>query len=139
LAAVYMLTVVQKVFFGPLNNAKNKGLSDINVREVVAVTPMLAMIFVIGFFPKIFLEPMAPTVEAILDRFVEHRRGFTDAEAGREAHFLGRRGGPLDAGYPKDPRAAVAAPDPGAALPDAEAKAEPAAPGAQDAQKEGAQ
>jgi NADH-quinone oxidoreductase subunit M len=144
LAAVYMLTVVQKVFFGPLSNPKNKGLEDINVREVVAVTPMLAMIFVIGFFPKIFLDPMVPTVEAILDRFVEHRRSFTDSEAGRESYFLGRRGGPLDAGYPKDPRAALAAAEPEGAAPgaeakNAEAKAEPADPGAQNARKEGAQ
>ncbi len=132
LAAVYMLTVVQKMFFGPLSNPKNKGLSDINVREVIAVTPMLAMIFVIGLFPKIFLDPMGPTVDAILDRFVEHRTEFAQSEAGREARFLGRRGGPLDIGYPEDPAKADADP-----APDAQAQLD--ANQDQGAQKEGAQ
>src|SRR5690606_27115660 len=40
LAAVYMLSVVQKMFFGPLKNPKNEGLPDMNVREVIAVSPM---------------------------------------------------------------------------------------------------
>ncbi len=133
LAAVYMLSVVQKMFFGPLNNPKNKGLADINVRELVAVTPMIAMIFVIGFFPKVFLEPMKPTVDTILDRFVEHRSAFAQSEAGREAHFLGRRGGPLDAGYPEDPKLKKEA--------EAElaAQAKLDAPHEDGAQKEGAQ
>ena len=33
LAAVYMLYVVQKMFFGPLSNPKNKGLPDLTPRE----------------------------------------------------------------------------------------------------------
>lgn len=122
LAAVYMLTVVQKMFFGPLNNPKNKGLSDISVREVIAVTPMLAMIFVIGFFPKIFLDPMAPTVDRVLDRFTEHRAAFAQAEQGRPAHFMGRRGGPVEAGYPEDPKAKLNEPTD----PEAQAKLKPA-------------
>src|SRR5438034_11062566 len=33
LAAVYMLHVVQKMFFGPIDNHKNETLSDVNTRE----------------------------------------------------------------------------------------------------------
>lgn len=62
LAAVYMLSVVQKVFFGPLKNAKNKGLSDLTVREGVALTPLVIMIFVIGLFPQAFLERSSQAV-----------------------------------------------------------------------------
>jgi NADH-quinone oxidoreductase subunit M len=56
LGALYMLGAVQKMFFGPLSKAENKSLSDINRRELLAVAPLIAMIFVIGFFPNIFLS-----------------------------------------------------------------------------------
>lgn len=55
LGAVYMLGVVQKIFFGPITKKENERLTDINGRELVAVAPLILMIFVIGFFPKIFL------------------------------------------------------------------------------------
>jgi NADH-quinone oxidoreductase subunit M len=56
LGAVYMLMVVQKMFFGPLTKAENKGLPDVNARELVALSPLAMMIFVIGLFPNIFLS-----------------------------------------------------------------------------------
>ncbi|MDI1449688.1 NADH-quinone oxidoreductase subunit M [Polyangium sp. 6x1] len=62
LAAVYMLYVVQKMFFGPLTNPKNKHLSDLTVRESLALAPLVLMIFVIGFFPSIFLDRMKESV-----------------------------------------------------------------------------
>jgi NADH-quinone oxidoreductase subunit M len=55
LGAVYMLMVVQKMFFGPVTRKENGLLQDINARELVAVAPLAMMIFVIGFFPNIFL------------------------------------------------------------------------------------
>lgn len=113
LAAVYMLTVVQKMFFGPLSNPKNQHLPDMNVREVGAVAPLLAMIFIIGLFPKIFLDPMTPTVQVVLDRFQEHRQAFMDTEQGAPSRLLSRRGGPFERGYPMaplaEPQGAVAA------------------------------
>jgi NADH-quinone oxidoreductase subunit M len=63
LAAVYMLSVVQKMFFGPLTNPKNKGLNDLTRRETLALAPLVAMIFVIGLFPSIFLDRMKDSVE----------------------------------------------------------------------------
>jgi len=141
LAAVYMLGVVQKMFFGPLSNDKNKHLSDINVREVMAISPLIAMIFVIGFFPNVFLEPMQETVEATLDRYREQRVEFTEQEGGAVARLTSRRGGPLEVGYPEDPNAPkVAAAKPGApadegaaAAPAAEEEARPARPRPSDA------
>lgn len=105
LAAVYMLGVVQKMFFGPLTNEKNRHLPDMNVREVVAISPLIAMIFVIGLFPNIFLDPMKETVEATLERYREQRLEFTEQEGGGSARLVSRRGGPLEVGYPEDPKA----------------------------------
>jgi len=62
LAAVYMLYVVQKMFFGPLTNPKNKHLPDLTVRESLALAPFVLMIFVIGFFPSIFLDRMKESI-----------------------------------------------------------------------------
>jgi NADH-quinone oxidoreductase subunit M len=69
LAAVYMLGVVQKVFFGPLTNPKNKHLPDLTVRETVAIAPLVAMIFVIGFFPNVFLDRMKASVDLAYEQF----------------------------------------------------------------------
>lgn len=62
LAAVYMLSVVQKMFFGPLSNPKNKGLPDLSVRESLALAPLVLMIFVIGFVPGLFLDRMKDSI-----------------------------------------------------------------------------
>jgi NADH-quinone oxidoreductase subunit M len=71
LAAIYMLSVVQKTFFGPLNNPKNKHLTDISPRETLAVAPLIVMVFVIGFFPGIFLDRMKPAVAMAQTMFVD--------------------------------------------------------------------
>lgn len=69
LAAVYMLNVVQKMFFGPLANAKNQGLPDVTVRETLALAPLVLLIFVIGFFPSIFLDRMKDSVDLAYNQF----------------------------------------------------------------------
>jgi len=58
LGAVYMLGAVQKMFFGPITKPENKALHDINRREILAVAPLIVLIFVIGLFPNIFLSRM---------------------------------------------------------------------------------
>jgi NADH-quinone oxidoreductase subunit M len=58
LAALYMLSMVQRVFFGPLTKKENKALTDINSREMIGAAPLVLMIFVIGLAPRIFLDPM---------------------------------------------------------------------------------
>jgi NADH-quinone oxidoreductase subunit M len=78
LAAVYMLSVVQRVFFGPLSNPKNKRLVDINVRETIAVAPLIALIFVIGLFPNLFLSRMGDGVSAVLERYQDSRKSYQD-------------------------------------------------------------
>jgi NADH-quinone oxidoreductase subunit M len=55
LGALYMLSVVQKMFFGPITHEENKHLKDVTPREMIAVAPLVVMIFVIGLFPNIFL------------------------------------------------------------------------------------
>ena len=67
LAAVYMLWMVQRVFFGPLKDPKNQNLRDLSLREVLVMVPMILMIFWMGVYPKPFFEKMEPSVA----RFIE--------------------------------------------------------------------
>jgi NADH-quinone oxidoreductase subunit M len=103
LAAVYMLSVVQKMFFGPLTNDKNRGLNDLNVRETLALAPLIALVFVIGLFPNIFLSRTAEATTAVIDRFRAGREAYQDIGTSRESVLQPRRGGPLERGYPEPP------------------------------------
>jgi len=69
LAAVYMLTLTQKTFFGPLSNPKNKRLPDLNVRETLALAPLVLFVFVIGFFPSLFLDRTKDSVQAFYEHY----------------------------------------------------------------------
>ena len=103
LAAVYMLSMVQRVFFGPLSNAKNKRLQDMNVRETVAVAPLIALIFVIGLFPNLFLSRMGEGVTAVLERYKESRQSYLEQGESQDSSLGALHGGTLETGYPEAP------------------------------------
>jgi NADH-quinone oxidoreductase subunit M len=65
LAAVYMLHAVLKMFWGPLTNPENEGLPDLTRRELIALVPLVILIFAIGLFPSFMLRDM----QASADRF----------------------------------------------------------------------
>src|SRR5580658_4936196 len=69
LGAVYMLMVVQKMFFGPITKKENARLRDVNARELVAVAPLVMMIFVIGLFPNIFLSRIGAAAARVQEDF----------------------------------------------------------------------
>lgn len=62
IAALYMLTAVQKMFFGPITRAENRHLPDINARETLAVAPLVIAMFVLGIAPNILLNQMRDAV-----------------------------------------------------------------------------
>jgi NADH-quinone oxidoreductase subunit M len=62
LAALYMLTAVQKMFFGPITRQENKKLSDLNGREMVALAPLVIAMIVVGFAPNVMLGQMHDAV-----------------------------------------------------------------------------
>jgi NADH-quinone oxidoreductase subunit M len=69
LGAIYMLMVVQKMFFGPITKDENRTLKDVTPRELVAVAPLTMMIFVIGLFPNIFLSRIKDAALRVQDDF----------------------------------------------------------------------
>jgi NADH-quinone oxidoreductase subunit M len=68
LGAGYMLWLYQRVFFGEITNDKNKGLSDLNLREQWTLIPLIIMAFWIGLYPKPFFKLIEPTVDRVLAR-----------------------------------------------------------------------
>jgi NADH-quinone oxidoreductase subunit M len=68
LSAVYMLWMVQRVFWGPIDITGNYALPDINLREIFVVAPLMVLIVWIGIHPNTFLEPMEASVRLLLTR-----------------------------------------------------------------------
>ncbi|HKJ00073.1 MAG TPA: NADH-quinone oxidoreductase subunit M [bacterium] len=62
LAAVYLLWMFQRVFFGEVTNKKNEAVADLNWREVAVLAPLILFIVWIGVFPRPFLSKMETSV-----------------------------------------------------------------------------
>ena len=68
LSAVYMLWMFQRVMFGELDNPKNQKLSDLNTREIAIMIPLIVMIFVLGLYPKPFIDKMDPAIKKLVSQ-----------------------------------------------------------------------
>ncbi|MDA2998058.1 MAG: NADH-quinone oxidoreductase subunit M [Actinomycetota bacterium] len=65
LAALYILIPVQKALHGPIISG-NENLKDLNIRERVAISPLILVIILMGFYPKPVLDLINPTAEKIV-------------------------------------------------------------------------
>jgi len=67
LAAIYLLWAYERVFTGLPEKEENKALKDLTPREISLLTPLVALVLVIGLYPNILLDKIAPSTEAVLD------------------------------------------------------------------------
>ena len=67
LAALYILIPVQKALHGP-TTAGNENLPDLNKREIAAITPVIALIVALGFYPKPALEIINPAAQVTITK-----------------------------------------------------------------------
>ena len=75
LAALYILIPIQKALHGP-TTAGNESLTDLSLKEKIAIAPVIAIIVVMGFYPKPVLDLINPTAEHVVTK-----AGFTDPVA----------------------------------------------------------
>jgi NADH-quinone oxidoreductase subunit M len=68
LSAAYMLWMFQRVNYGPVSNEKNAALPDLRPREWAVIVPIVALSILMGVFPNLFLRPIEPSVERMLNR-----------------------------------------------------------------------
>jgi len=82
LAAIYLLWAYERVFTGVPDKHENKVLSDLSVREVSLLAPLAVLILIIGLYPNVLLEKIAPSTEQVLDH-IEASTGYQVPEPGR--------------------------------------------------------
>jgi NADH-quinone oxidoreductase subunit M len=72
LAALYILIPVQRALHGPTTPG-NENLKDLNLREKIAIAPVVAVIVALGFYPSPLLNIINPAAAHVLEV-----AGFTD-------------------------------------------------------------
>ncbi|MDP3937356.1 MAG: NADH-quinone oxidoreductase subunit M [Deltaproteobacteria bacterium] len=83
LAAVYMLWMVQRVFFGPCDREENKGLQDLSLRELAVLIAVVLPIVWIGVHPGTFTSKTGPAVAQLLQRVESKSAGGWRADGGQ--------------------------------------------------------
>jgi NADH-quinone oxidoreductase subunit M len=72
LGALYLFYAYERVMFGPITKDVNKTLPDLNGREIASMVPLLALMFLMGFFPRPLLNRIEPSVNVLLERTRSH-------------------------------------------------------------------
>lgn len=87
-AAVYLLWMIQRVFFGKVTNPKNKTLQDLSWREIGLLAPLLFLMVYMGVYPAPFLNKSKEAVVAIQQRVIGGEKGgsFEKVEVIKEKH-----------------------------------------------------
>jgi NADH-quinone oxidoreductase subunit M len=65
LAAIYMLWAYQRAFQGP-EPERHRGLADLVPREIAAVVPVVAVMLVLGVYPKLVLDRINPSSAGVV-------------------------------------------------------------------------
>jgi NADH-quinone oxidoreductase subunit M len=71
LSAVYMLWLYQRVMTGSVAKG-NERISDLVPRELLVVAPLIALLFVLGVYPKPVLDVINPAVQHTMTTIGQH-------------------------------------------------------------------
>lgn len=69
LGAIYMLNVFRKMFFMQKNNELEN--FSLHAREILALIPIVALIFYLGIAPKVFLNPLSKDADFLIEKMKE--------------------------------------------------------------------
>lgn len=81
LGAVYLLIMVQRVFFGPVRNPANETLMPLRPREIALMLSLVIFAFWIGLYPKPFLKLLEPVNEQIRTAVLGNTQATTIAQS----------------------------------------------------------
>jgi proton-translocating NADH-quinone oxidoreductase chain M len=65
-SAMYLLYMLARVIFGPIERPAYEGISDAGPVEMAAIVPLAALLLVLGIFPALLISVQRPAVETIL-------------------------------------------------------------------------
>jgi NADH-quinone oxidoreductase subunit M len=86
LSAIYILWAYQRMMTGPVKDGNEK-LGDLLPRELVVVTPLIAILLVLGVYPKLALDVINPAVSHTMTTIDQHDPAPRVADSGREEQF----------------------------------------------------
>jgi NADH-quinone oxidoreductase subunit M len=67
LAAIYLLWSFQRLAYGPVH-PEHEGLSDVSIREVAVIVPVLALMLLFGLYPKLLTDRIDPATKSAIQR-----------------------------------------------------------------------
>lgn len=67
-AAIYLLWMFQRVMQGQVTNIKNSNLPDLSGRELGLLVALVVLIFILGVYPRLVLDPMQSSISALLSK-----------------------------------------------------------------------
>jgi NADH-quinone oxidoreductase subunit M len=111
LSAVYMLWMFQRVNYGAVTE-KNRDLPDLTPREWVLMVPTVAMVIVMGVVPAVFLRPMEPSVNRVIERITSQQPAQVKTGAAGSAFGVRRSAFAKPPNQPRNPSAERRAPSP---------------------------
>lgn len=79
-AAVYLLILFQRMFFGPITHEENRNLKDLNKLEIGILVPLVIFIVWIGIQPNTFLKVSESSSRSVVGT-VERAKGNTEYAA----------------------------------------------------------
>jgi NADH-quinone oxidoreductase subunit M len=74
-AAVYLLWMIQRVFFGKITNPENEKLLDLSWREIGLIAPLIFLMFFMGLYPSPFLNRSKEAIVTIQERVIGGEKG----------------------------------------------------------------
>ena len=98
LSATYMLWMFQRVNYGPVTNEKNAHLADLRPREWIVIVPIIAVAILMGVLPNLFLRPIEPSVERMLNHV--HHGAAGRIQAGNSESGIGNLESIPNSGFP---------------------------------------
>jgi NADH-quinone oxidoreductase subunit M len=90
LSAIYMLTLVQRVFWNPVTHEENRNMREIRPSEFLAAATLVVLMVWIGIRPNDFLSRIGPSLEELRATVAEKTAANRALAGGPPAHAIPR-------------------------------------------------